>query len=259
MYKIAIPSYKRADVISLKTLRFLEGIDPSRIYIFVASEEEKNDYQKKISREKYGEIIVGKLGIVQQRNFIRYYFDEGDYVISIDDDIEELSFLGKDGFEKVIDIDYFFNDMYLTLQKLNLFIWGIYPTRNDFYIKCNKHDMSLSLTFLIGCMHGYIVRHDKSLDLNVESSGKEDIEQSILYYLKDNGIVRMNRYAVRTKFYSEGGLGKITDRFEINRSAGLYLERKYGCSLYERKNGMTECRISLKKLKDRKWIAGSKN
>ena len=73
---IAIPTYNRSDVLEKKTLTTLlkGGIEPKQIYIFVANQKEKKIYEDAIPRDKYNEMIVGKLGITNQRKFIKNYF-----------------------------------------------------------------------------------------------------------------------------------------------------------------------------------------
>ena len=45
-YVVAIPSYKRPETLRTKTLKVLQdyNIDPTRIYIFVADDEQKEIY-----------------------------------------------------------------------------------------------------------------------------------------------------------------------------------------------------------------------
>ena len=235
---IAIPTYNRSDVLERKTLTTLlkGGIDPKQIYIFVANQKEKKKYEV-IDREKYGEMIVGKLGITNQRKFIMNYFKEGEQVVSIDDDIEGLFKLVGD---KLVEIKAkpFFISAFKKLEKEGLFMWGIYPVRNPFFM---KQSINTGLSFIIGALHGFIVRHDKRLEPHAKV--KEDYEQSILYYLKDGGVVRFNNVTIKTKFLAEGGVGP--DRFEQNKIAADYLQKKYPelVSIFHRKNGMTEIRI----------------
>jgi len=57
MYKVAIPSYKRADALLKKSLLTLSNgrVNSSRIYIFVANEEEQQIYETiKIINENDG-------------------------------------------------------------------------------------------------------------------------------------------------------------------------------------------------------------
>ena len=98
-YVVAIPSYNRADSIVDKTLSYLlkGGVSSSKISIFVANKSQEKMYKSAIPETMYSEIVVGKLGIANQRKFISKWFDEGQYIISIDDDVEELQILSKSG------------------------------------------------------------------------------------------------------------------------------------------------------------------
>jgi hypothetical protein len=85
------------------------------------------------------------------------------------------------------------------------------------------------------------------LNPSTKSEGKEDYEQSILYYLKDGGVLRFNDIAIKTKFLAKGGLGE--DRFERNRLSANYLKKKYPdlVTIFHRKNMMTEVRLHTRK------------
>ena len=60
---------------------------------------------------------------------------------------------------------------------------------------------------------------------NLKSIGKEDIEQSILFYLKDKGILRFNDITFRTIYNDPGGLG--TNLYQMNKKAQEYLCKNY--------------------------------
>lgn len=94
---VAIPSFKRSETISQKTLKVLKKykFPIKRIYIFVANQEEKEIYSKALntSSTQHYNIVVGKLGLANQRNFIRNYFPEKAQILSMDDDIEEINYL----------------------------------------------------------------------------------------------------------------------------------------------------------------------
>lgn len=244
-YVIAIPSYNRSDVISNKTLKTLyEGyITKNKIYIFVANQREYNLYKQNVSSEMYNKIIIGKKGITNQRNFIANYFPEGQYVISLDDDIESLEMLKGDKLVKLKNINDFFIEAYKLLKKNNLYIWGIYPVRNPFFM---YKETTYDLRFIIGVVFGFITRHTSKLKMNIHAETKEDYEQTILYFQMDGGIVRFNNITAKTKFNSEGGLG--TDRYERNKLAAEYLYKKYPdiITVFQRKNKMYE--VKLKRL-----------
>ena len=64
-YIIAIPSYKRSESIGLNTLKVLneKKVPASKIFIFVANENEEMDYLDNVDKNLYNKIIIGKLGL----------------------------------------------------------------------------------------------------------------------------------------------------------------------------------------------------
>ena len=120
------------------------------------------------------------------------------------------------------NVDKFFKDAFSLLKKENLYLWGVYPTNNPFFMD-NK--VTTDLRFIIGVVHGYIVRKDKSLRPSKQSLSKEDIHQSILYYLKDGGVLRFSNVSFKTVFNAPGGLG--TNRYGMNKTAQEYLCKTY--------------------------------
>ena len=66
--KFVIPTYKRSDTISNKTLRVLrEGlVESNDIWLFVASPEELKAYTDSVDENLFGQIVVGEIGIVNQ-------------------------------------------------------------------------------------------------------------------------------------------------------------------------------------------------
>jgi len=242
-YVVAIPSYKREQILIKKSLNTLKegGVPASKIYIFVANEEEREKYDRTVPKDLYGKIVVGLKGITNQRKFIVNYFPENKYVVSIDDDVEQIEKMNShDKLVKVKNVDQFFKDGYKDLKKNGVFIWGIYPVRNPFFM---KHKTTTDLKFIIGVLRGFINRHTKDLAPSVGAEGKEDYEQSILYFKKDGGVLRYNDVTTKTKFNADGGLGK--DRQEMNRKAAEYMRKTYPdlVTVFHRKNGMTEIKL----------------
>lgn len=240
-YVVAVPSYNRESVIAEKTLTTLldGGVSKSKIYIFVANKAQEKLYKEAVPKSHYNEIVVGKIGIANQRTFISKYFPENQYIVSLDDDVEEVQMLKGEKLIKLNKIDEFFKYAYKLLKEEKLYIWGIYPVRNAFFMY-NK--ITTDLKFLIGVMFGYINRKLKKLIPKAE--GKEDIEQSILYYNMDGGVLRFNNVVPKTKFNAPGGLG--TDRKEMNERAAEYLKKTYPdiVTIFYRKNGTAEVRLA---------------
>ena len=222
-YVVAIPTYNRVQEVTNKTLATLKegGVSKNKIYLFVANKQQYDLYEKNVPKNLYNNIIIGKKGITNQRIFISQYFKEGQYVISMDDDVEELEFLKGEKLVRLKDINNFFINAYKLMKKEQLFIWGIYPVRNPFFM---YNELTFDLRFIIGVTFGFIVRHDKKLKMSTNAETKEDYEQTILYYKMDGGVIRFNNITAKTKFNSPGGLG--TDRFERNNKAAEYLVKK---------------------------------
>lgn len=244
-YVIAIPTYNRENTIVSKTLKTLKdgGIDPTKIYIFVADTEQLNKYGF-VPKELYNEIVVGVLGICEQRKFIANYFPENQYIVSVDDDVDELLMLKDDELIKVENLDEFFMDAYKLMEKEKLFIWGVYPVNNAFFM---KDKITTDLKFIVGVLFGFINRKLKTLEPSPEIQVKEDYELSILYYKLDGGVIRYNNVTAKTKYYAIGGCGK--DRLERNEISAKFLQQKYPdlVSIFHRKNGNAEIKLKRKK------------
>jgi hypothetical protein len=286
-YVVAIPSYNRPNEVVNKTLKTLKagGINKNSIYIFVANAIEHKKYEEIVPKDLYGKLVVGKLGIANQRIFIKHYFKENQHVVSIDDDVEALFKLtagtprqprsktgtarsktgtprsktgtprSKTGtarssaeiqrsaakLVKITNVDKFFKEAFARLKREKLFIWGIYPVRNPFFM---QNTVTTGLKFIIGALYGFIVRKTPQLEPSVNAEGKEDYEQSILYFKKDGGVLRYNNVTIKTKFLAKGGLG--ADRFAMNKKAAEYLKKTYPdlVTIFNRKNGMTEVKLA---------------
>ena len=244
-YVIAIPTYNRYNVISDKTLKTLyDGmVNKNKIYLFVANREQYKLYEEHVPKNLYNKMIIGKLGITNQRIFISKYFPENQYIISMDDDVEEFQMLKGEKLVKLKNVDDFFVNAYKLLKKNKLFIWGIYPVQNPFFM---YKEITTDLRFIIGVTYGFITRHTRKLRPSINAETKEDYEQTILYYNMDGGVMRFNNITTKTKFNAPGGLG--TDRYERNKSAATYLFKTYPdiVTVFQRKNGTYE--VKLKRL-----------
>jgi len=242
-YVVAIPTYNRAEEVGQKTLKTLKegGVPRSRIYLFVANKTEAAIYESMVDPQLYNEIIVGKLGLINQRKFINKWFKEGQYIVSLDDDVEELQTMNhKTGkLVKYKHVAKLFEDAYHLLKKEGLYLWGIYPVRNFFFM---KQTITTDLRFIVGVLFGYINRDTKKLDLKMDA--KEDYERTIKYYKLDGGVIRFNYICVKTKFNSEGGLG--TNRAKMNALGAKYLKETYPewITIFHRLNGITEVKLS---------------
>ena len=111
------------------------------------------------------------------------------------------------------------------VQKKNkLFLWGLYPIANPYFM---FPATTIDLKLIVGPVWGSINRHDKDLILTIDE--KEDVERTLQYYSKDNGVVRFNNVSVQTTYYKTPG-GMQTDKRDRKKDAyesAVYLNKKY--------------------------------
>ena len=195
MYYIAIPSHGRSDVIKKRTIAFLERhkIDKTKVFIFV-EEEEMHDYNEALPCYH---ICKGAKGIAAQRMAISNYFDENDFIVSMDDDLEEI-YRDKTPIE---DLDLFIVSTLNKMINKNLTLAGIYPTNNPYFF---KEEDTKDLRFCIGQLKIFInKRHIEEREYNL----LEDYENTIKHYNYSGGVLRLNNIGLKCNYMSlKGGL-----------------------------------------------------
>jgi len=216
-YVIAIPSWQRAETFMKRTFPLLlkYNIEPSKIHIFVGNEEEHLAYTDALQGYAYGKIIIGEVGIKNIRNFMSNYFDEGQRIFYIDDDIyqiyECINVIDKSNkiFNKLIildDLHKFIVDGFYECEKLGLSNWGVYVVDNPYFMKPSCVELSdytsTKLNYIMGGFCGCL--NNRLCEIRTMDD-KEDYERSIKYYLKDGGLLRFNNVAFKTKCYKEPG------------------------------------------------------
>jgi hypothetical protein len=222
-YVVAIPSYNRANSLKVKSLKVLEDglVDKDKIYIFVANTEEYLIYKDILPEYN---IIVGVLGLKDQRNFISNYFPQGFNIISIDDDIENF-YQKKLNTQQLIiieDLDSLFKNGFLDIINSDLKLFGFYPVLNKLFM---KETVSDDLRFIVGSCFGYI-----NSGIFTTITEKDDYERTLLYYLRDGGVIRYNNISIKTKYYkNKGGLQSVSykERYTKQLEAVQYLLDTY--------------------------------
>ena len=248
-YIICIPSYNRAEVCKKKTLATLHehNIDPKKIYVYVSSREECNLYASTLDKATYNKIVIGKKGLVPQRQFIMDQWPEHKHIVFIDDDIYAINLSQSSRFKRH-SLDYFLKEAFVEATKVKSYIWGIYPvgTCNPFFM-VNKADMTTDLKFIVGAFYGIINRPTlKAIRLTItkENSHKEDVERTLKYFMQDGIVLRFNHICAKTKYYGRegGGMGMFEDRLKPSKEASRKLKSKYPDygNLKKRENGMVE-------------------
>jgi hypothetical protein len=220
------------------------GIDVSKINLYVANDEEYENYIETIPKTMYNELIVGKLGLVQQREFIANQFEDGKCILFIDDDVSEIDLSLSDEF-KHCSLDDFIKNAFLECAKMGSYIWGVYPVYNPFF-RDGRKEKTFCLKYVVGAFYGIINRpmlEDIRLTLTSENGQKEDVERTIKYFLYDGIVLRYNKIGFKTKYYgTSGGLGNFNDRIMPMKLACEKLLEEYPelGKIKIRKSGMYE-------------------
>jgi len=252
-YEIAIPSYRRSQLLKEKTLKLLSDTNIKNIRIFVRDQEELSQYIRDCGNG-YEYIITHAKGIKNTRNFLRnYYYTTNkhlDFVLFVDDDIDSLEKL-KCSNEKIKitpeKLEQEILNMYNETKKRNLKFWGICGFNNAFFM---KDTISTNLKYIIGAFCGLVKPSEGELIETVIEHG-EDYEFTIKHFLTDGGVVRFNNYCINTKYYREEGgicqdLGGIEKRNENAKESLTYLENEYPemGKMIQKKNGMYDFRFN---------------
>ena len=158
-------------------------------------------------------IIVGVLGIVQIRNFITDYFDEGEVIVCMDDDISNIKLtlsklinLDETSFDLINDKKFTFlvelTSLCNYLQQSDYNLLSFPPTFNEYFLP-NK----ISDSFVVGnyfCLGSfYITKNDKSIRI---SNFLDDYERTCINLRKYKGVIRYNGLLYKTAMYSNGGI-----------------------------------------------------
>jgi len=189
--QIAIPSYNRVSTLKTKTMALLmkEKVPPNLITIFVADETEKDKYQEVFSDVR---IVVGEKGIVEIRNFITNYYDEGETYLSMDDDISQ--FVYPIGSSLLMEID----KMEEKLKSSEAHLLGVNPTGNKFFM---RGEWKEGLYFCVGCF--FMIKNRKEI---IVQNQLDDYERTMECFIRDNKVIRYDQFSFKTKYYAEGGI-----------------------------------------------------
>ena len=222
MYKIVVPSYKRVDVFKKKTLNYLSqtNVDMNNVYLFVANEDEAKSY----SCFGLKNVVVGVVGIKNQRNFIRNYFNQGEKIFSLDDDIGGIwKATTVKQLDLVTDLNGLIDRGFQLAENAKTKLWGVSAVKNGFFMYGKK--VSYDLKYIVGACFGQVIDKDEYLNQTIDDKG--DYERSILYYKKFGSVVRFNDIAIETNYYKTQGGMQVERTKERVRSCGLYLLNKY--------------------------------
>jgi len=247
-YRIAIPSYNRADMIQVKTLALLNrhGIPPIKIDIFVANRDQYDLYASKVPKFLYDQLIIGHLGLKNQRNFINNYYPEGEQIVQMDDDLSRIVELviqpritnksklksnsksqqriSTRTLKPITDLNAFIKKAFNICRERGIYLWGVYPLANSRFMSPR---MTTDLRFIVGPFWGIINRHRPDLHLTIDE--KENAERTLQHYVIDHAVLRFNNIGIETRYYkNKGGMqNEGKNRKEESLKSVYYLHKKY--------------------------------
>ena len=88
--KFVIPSYQRSEIFQSKTLKYLDEMEIDRNEVYVFIREDDKDYEGYNSIEGINLLPIDIKGIGETHNYITSHFNEGEFIIEIDDDLDYL-------------------------------------------------------------------------------------------------------------------------------------------------------------------------
>ena len=195
MIRIAIPTYKRSDSIASKTLKFLKSVayPKDMIYLFVIPEEEEL-YKERVPADYYGHIVLGPVGLCAMRNRISEFFNEGEIIIQMDDDVK--------GIKSTLSFSDIFQILYkgLTDPTAPCGLAGVLPNDDT---RRFKNSQTMHLAHILGSF--FMCRNHK--DIKITHTEKEDKQRSILYFKKYGRVLRYQNAGVSTSY--RGGTGGL--------------------------------------------------
>uniref|UniRef100_A0A6C0KMG2 Glycosyltransferase n=1 Tax=viral metagenome TaxID=1070528 RepID=A0A6C0KMG2_9ZZZZ len=259
---VVIPSYNRVETLKEKTLKVLQDykIPPSKIYVFVANEEQKELYEAGLEKGSVGHIVVGVKGLAEVRNFIFKYFPKGKHIVEMDDDIrgfieyDEKAKRHEKPLKNFVEIC---NRGFAEAKKAGARLWGVYSVPNGFFM---KPTVTTDLRFIIGSFWGCI-NPGEEIQIPLGSE-KEDYQRTILFWEKDGAVVRLNFVAPKTAYYKEpGGMQEGNRIAKQNKTVKSMLKRwpQYIQMNPRRKSGYPEIRLTNTTKKVKKVTATTKH
>ena len=195
--KFVIPSYQRPQGLLNKTLKYLDfmNIDRSDVYIFIR--EDDKFIEEYMSIPSVNVVPIDIKGIGETHNYITHHFDEGEFIVEIDDDLEYIVDQER---KQIEDFRGMCEEMKEKMEFVGCSYGGTYAVCNPMFMsKCDQY--TTDLRYCLGCLRFRFIRKDIKLETNFS----EDFENCILHFLRDGKILKNNWIAPKTKNYSIAG------------------------------------------------------
>lgn len=208
-YQIAIPSYKRPTRLITETLTTLKrtNADFSRVTVFVADSNEKHLYDTALQAIGLGvKVVISQPGLINSRIWYNlHYYKPGTRILNLDDDIAGLYVKDGNALKAYTgDLDRLVSKGFQVCQNTGARLWGINPVANGMFL---KPTITVGLRYICGIFHGTFAGDPAMCgdDRPRQSSG-EDFELTLRSFKRYKGVVRIDGYCPKTKYFAEGGI-----------------------------------------------------
>ena len=160
--KYVIPSFQRSEILQQKTLKYLDsmGVDRTSVYVFIR--EDDKDYEGYNKITDINLLPIDIKGIGETHNYITKHFDEGEFIVEIDDDLEYMVDNERKPIESFIGLC---EEMKEKMEYVNCSYGGSYSVANPLFMsKCERYTTKLS--YCLGCVRWRFIRKDIKLETN---------------------------------------------------------------------------------------------
>ena len=238
MNSFIVPSFQRPEIFKEQTLAFLKkhNVDEKDIYLILRNDDPYvNEYMDRASNINV--ILTDVKGIGRTHNYITDMFEEGDFLIEIDDDLIDLFDNERKPIKEFLPI---VEEMKTKMKEESISYGGTYQVVNPKFMSGNPH-YTTDLRYMLGCLRFRFNRKD----IRLETNYSEDFENCLLHFLRDGKILKNNYIAPKTKNYQSGGCKNDGRDNETEKSDKVFLSTKYPqyCRLFQRKSGVWDLRL----------------
>jgi len=210
-------------------------IDRGDVYVFIR--EDDTDYEGYNSIEGINLLPIDIKGIGQTHNYITHHFDADEFIIELDDDIQDIVDNERKPIKSFRELC---ETMKSKMEEVGASYSGTYSVANNMFMS-NCEQYTTDLRYMLGAIRWRFIRKD----IKVETNYSEDMENCILHFIRDGKILKNNWIAPITKNYADGGCNGDGRDYHSEKKDKKYLANKYPmyCRYFLRKNGKPDCRL----------------
>lgn len=207
-YVVAIPSYQRPQPLLQQSIMTLhtKRVPLDKVYVFLHDNDPYlQEYLLGADLMGFNTVVTGARGIGEQRTAITEHFAPGTQIVGMDDDIQGVMSANGPRWAnafQVPDLDLLFKSMFQAIHEEQLYVWGLAPVDNPFFLKPGQ--ISTGLKLVMFTLFGFINRPGHPVHQGTVRY-KDEQEFSLRAWWYDGGAARNDGVAVKTTFYSDGG------------------------------------------------------